>query len=63
MTKTFKYLYLLCGCIGLFGAYQYLMHDRGIAIVFVGFVLCILFRMLFVRSLVKDYEEKEGRKS
>ena len=56
MTNLFKYLFLICGCIGLFGAWQYFTTKQGIGIVAIGFVLCIVFRMLYLRGLVQDQE-------
>ena len=63
MTNLFKYLYLICGCIGLYGAWQYLFKSQGIAIVFIGFILCVIFRMLYIRGLVQDQEKAEKEKN
>lgn len=51
MTKIYKYLWLICGVLGLFGAFQY-FRDSSSSILFVviPFLACIVFRMLYIKS-------------
>ncbi|MGE4353013.1 MAG: hypothetical protein AB7D36_02875 [Oscillospiraceae bacterium] len=59
MTNLYKYLWLICGCIGLYGAYTYFMHKEGILLVAVSFIACIVFRLLYVKSRLKDQEKRK----
>lgn len=61
MTNLFKYLYLICGCIALVGAWLYFTRSQGILIVVIGFALCIIFRMLYIRGLVQDKQSEKAK--
>ena len=59
MTKLYKYLWLLFGLLGLYGAYTYFMTRGSILLVAISFVACIIFRMLYVRSRLADQEKRK----
>ena len=54
MTNLFKYLYLICGCLGLAGAYFYFTQKSSILFVVVPFIACLIFRMLYLKNAAQD---------
>ena len=61
MTNTYKYLWLLCGCIGLIGAVHYFMTSTGILFVAIPFIACLIFRMLYVKSASEENDRRRKK--
>jgi len=63
-TNLFKWLYLLFGCISLYGVYVYFTTrvPTTMLLVVVPFITCWICRVMYLKSLSEDQDKKSRKR-